>query len=528
MEFTGNPFVDGGLAVVTRLAAKSDIRELNLDDVSSVLGDGNDLCKTNSALKSFTMVFGTNGPLTQYAYVKSGANEVIYKGVLRRLAEAIHDEGRVGEPCELTGIPTRFDLHKICSEALREGGQKTPERKWVGRDWVPLAGSLGNDAQALPGASRPLHVSARALLALQFLPQGLFLFQGRLACYQSTYTPLMQELTASQVNYYRNQLAAGNHEIRGKGEGSDSALRLLLEVFGALQKSRTEAQLPPHTDLYLWLFTNSGASADCRIVEIPDRVLRFLWECVEEDLSGEIDTLVRYEPKNSRRQFLTAIREQKDFRGLYPLKKWPGASQRFFEFYQRKVCGWKSESLRVARCLAGLAVNRVDANYLRDLSKPESRNAVRKLIADTLTLQEYDALFPSTRHPIRSEPRGWNLLRYYVSQARLEETVIAEEYPAMTTHKKVLAIADEYFRTRPTKRVKDVLERMARRKVRLLWLEDVFCEMAEKHPEFELGDWDEFVCDERGRPVIHELLFQIRLRLSNLYRTSSVGTEEVK
>jgi hypothetical protein len=528
MEFTGNPFVDGGLAVVTHLADKSDIRELSLGDISSVLRDGSALCKTNASLKSFTMVFGTNGPLTQYAYRKSGANEIIYKGVLRRLAEATSDEGLVGEPCELTGIPTKFDLHKTCSEALIEGGQKTPERKWVGRDWVPLAGSLGNDAQALPAASRPLHVSARALLALQFLPQGLFLFQGRLACYQSTYSPLMQELTASQVDYYRNQLAAGNHEIRGKGEGSASALRLLLEVFGALQKSRSEAQLPPHTDLYLWLFSNSGASADCRIVEIPDRVLRFLWECVEEDLSGEIDTLVRNEPKDSRRQFMTAIREGKDFRGLYPLKKWPGASQRFFEFYQRKVCGWKSESLRVARYLAGLAVKKVNANYLRDLAKPETRNAVRKLIADTLTVKEYDALFPSTRHPVRSEVRGWDLLRYYISRERVENTVLPEEYPMTTTHPKVLAIADEYFRTRSTKRIKSVLERMARRDVGLRWLQDVFCEMAEKHPDFELGDWDEFVCDEQGRPIPYELLFQIRLRLANLYRDSSLVTQEVK
>ena len=528
MEFTGNPFVDGGLAVVTHLAGKSDIGQLSLSDVMDVLGDGGGLCRANSRLKSFTMVFGTNGPLTQYAYRKSGANELIYKGVLRRLAQATHDEGSTGEPCELTGIPTQFDLHQTCAEALREGGQRTPERKWVGRDWVPLAGSLGNDAQALPAASRPLHVSARALLALQFLPQGLFLFQGRLACCQSTYSPLMQELTASQVDYYRNQFAAGNYEIRGKGEGSASALRLLLEVFGTLQRNQREAQLPPHTDLYLWLFSNSGASADCRIVATPDRVLRFLWECVEEDLSGEIDALVRNEPKDPRLQFLTAIREERDFRGLYPFKKWPGASQRFFELYQRKVCGWKAKSLEVARNVVGLAVTNANASRARDLWKPENRNVVRKLIADALTLEEYDSLFPSTRHPIRVDTRGWDLLRYYMSREEIENTALPEECPMRTTHPKVLAIADEYFRTRSTKRIRSVLERMARREIGLRWLQDIFCEMAEKHPEFDLGEWDEFVCDEEGKSVPYELLFQIRLRLANLYRLSGGNTQEVK
>jgi hypothetical protein len=528
MELTGNPFVDGGLAVVAHLAGKSGIGELSLPDISRALADGSGLCKTNLRLKSFTMVFGTNGPLTQPAYKKSGANEVIYKAVLRGLAGSMLDEGQAGEPCELTGIRTQFDFHRTCVEALREGGQKLPERKWVGRDWVPLAGSLGNDAQALPAASRPLHVSALALLALQFLPQGLFLFQGRLACYQSTYSPLVQQLTAAEVVDYQNQLAAGNYEIHGKGEGSASALTRLLRVFGALREARSEARLPEHTDLYLWLFSNSGAGADCRIVPIPHQVLRFLWECLEEGFAGEVDTLVRNEPKDPRFQLLTAIREEKDFRGLYPFKKWAGASQRFYEFYQRRVCGWKGKSLEVARRLASLAVHSVDEKKLRELGKTENRNAIRKLIPDTLTLEEYDWLFPSSRQPVRSNPRGWDLVRYYASRERIENTALPEEVPVRTTHPKVLAIADEYFRPRSRKRIKNVLERMARREIGLRWLQDVFCDIAEKHPEFELGEWEEFVCDEEGRPVAYEVLFQIRLRLANLYRVSDCETQEAK
>ena len=34
------------------------------------------------------------------------------------------------------------------ASALRAAGLPVPEKKWVGRDWVPLGGSLGNDAQA--------------------------------------------------------------------------------------------------------------------------------------------------------------------------------------------------------------------------------------------------------------------------------------------------------------------------------------------------------------------------------------------
>ena len=120
----------------------------------------------------------------------------------------------------LTGIFTRFNFHKMCASALAEAGQKVPERKSIGRDWVPLAGSLGNDAQALPAASRSLHVSATALLSLQYLPLGMFLHQGRLACYQCTYSPLMQQLTQDVVERNRVRMQAGDTEILGKGAGS--------------------------------------------------------------------------------------------------------------------------------------------------------------------------------------------------------------------------------------------------------------------------------------------------------------------
>jgi hypothetical protein len=527
MEFTGNPFVDSGLAVLTHLAGKVDVGKLDLTDISRTVGDGSDLCRANSQLKSFTMVFGTNGPLTQYAYKKSGTNEIIYKAVLRRLTAAVFDEGTSGEPCELTGIRTQFDLHRICVDALKEGGQRLPERKWVGRDWVPLAGSLGNDAQALPAASRPLHVSALALLALQFLPQGLALFQGRLACYQSTQYALAQALTSLVVDSYRNQLAAGNGEILGKGEGTASTVRLLLGVLGKLRAAQEESKLPQHTELYLWLFSNSGASADCRIVPIPEHALRFLWACLENDLLGDIDFLLRNEPKDPRFQLLTAIREQRDYRNLYPFKKWPGVSQRFYEFYQNRICGSTAGSLKVARRLARLANQTLDAKILRDLGKAENRNSIRKLMPDALSLEEYDWLFPSTRHPIRTSPRGWDLLRYYVSRENVDDTPLPEEIQMKTTHPKVTAIADEYFRTRSKKRIRNVLDRMARRDIGLRWLQDVFCEMAERHPDFELGEWDEFVCDEEGHPIAYELLFQMRLRLANLYRVSG-ETQEVK
>lgn len=532
MQFTGNPFVDAGLAVISRLAGKADIVDLSWPDIQALVGDGSDLTHQNLQLRSFTMVFGTNGPLIQYAYKKAGQNELIYRELIRGLLEAAQMEGSNGAPCELTGIPTEFDFHGVCSQALRAAGQKIPERKWIGRDSVPLAGSLGNDAQALPAASRPLHVSATAILALQYLPLGLFLFQGRLACFQSTDDALTQRLTADIVEHNRVRLKAGDNEILGKGRGSGIVLDSLIRFFEELQHSKAEYDLPPNTTLLLWLFSNSGAGANCDILEIPDAVLHVLWDACVEGYSTELRRLMASDSKDPRQQLFTAIRESRDYQGLYPFKKWAGTSQEFYDFYQERVCCWRRQALVSAKRVSRLTIEGAEPKHLKNLRKPEgfrdrgNRSIIRRVIVDELSLEEYDALFPSTRHPVRVEPGGWNLIRFYLAQSAIKQLNGTMEPHVKTTHPKILLIANEYFRERGPLRAKNLLDRMSRGKVGLAWLRGTFCRMAETHEDFQLGDWDEFVCDDDGRPVPYELLFQIRLCLANLYRQSQFKDKE--
>ncbi|HKG89022.1 MAG TPA: hypothetical protein VKA95_11905 [Nitrososphaeraceae archaeon] len=49
-----------------------------------------------------------------------------------------------------------------------------------------LAGSIGNDAQALPSASRAPNLCAKCLFAVHYLPLGVILVNGKLAVFQST------------------------------------------------------------------------------------------------------------------------------------------------------------------------------------------------------------------------------------------------------------------------------------------------------------------------------------------------------
>lgn len=140
MDLTGNPFVDTGLMVLTALAGKDSVSSLSLADIRAIFGDGRQLARDNQTLKCFTMVFGTNGPLTQPAYKKSGKGEVIYLSILKELVACAEQEGESGPRCDLTGIRTNLNFHAVCSRALHEASLPVLERKWLGRDWIPLGG----------------------------------------------------------------------------------------------------------------------------------------------------------------------------------------------------------------------------------------------------------------------------------------------------------------------------------------------------------------------------------------------------
>ena len=269
--------------MLAALANAPSVADLCLRDLRNVFGDGTQLARDNERLKCFTMVFGTNGPLTQPAYKKVGKNKAVYLGILRRVLDAAESEGSKGHRCDLTGIRTNLDFHQVCAEALHDAGLEVPDQKWLGRDWIPLGGSLGNDAQALPSASRPLRVSALALFAMQYIPLGTFLFKGKLVFVTSqTANQLSQALTRAVVTQNQERLALGEIQILGKGSGTGIILDLLLHHFESLHDAIKEDSLPARTELVLWLFSNSGTGADCSVERVPESALAFVYNAMIE------------------------------------------------------------------------------------------------------------------------------------------------------------------------------------------------------------------------------------------------------
>ena len=145
-----------------------------------------------------------------------------------------HEE--IHELCDFCGNQNSVDLDKLFHQAfdkkgrrIKDKNKKKPKEHYLGRDWFPLAGSIGSDAQALPTASRSLNSCGKCLFAVQYLPQGVILIKGLLTVFQSTSTTIWYQLVKDITNDIRNRLAVkSNSNDKIETLGKKKAMALLL------------------------------------------------------------------------------------------------------------------------------------------------------------------------------------------------------------------------------------------------------------------------------------------------------------
>ena len=535
IELTGNPFVDTGLGVIASFANLDDINELTLPHLKSVYNDGEQLARWNSSLKSFTQIFGTNNPLFQpsYGFKKgrgpSDTNKTIYKStVLGLLSEIEMSKSGNGPRCWACGTPSDFDFAKVCKKAVVDNGKKAPEGKWVGRDWFPLAGSLGSDAQALPAASQPPHICPRCLLAVQYLPMGLILLDRRLAVFQCTSTDFWYELVRDITNEVQGRIQSGNYETLGSKEGSKAAMIRLLALFERLQKNKLYGEVPEGTAIYIWRFSNSGTSPECLIEEIPNSAIIFLWKAVREGLRSDIESLVGSEGKNPRYSLFQCILDRRDYPNLYPEGKRKGASPKLFALYQIYIRNHSARALQMACKLANQVSGQVSEKELKRIQRPEAFNEekvrtqfrasmVQMAEKGELTLVDYLDLFPMKEgRGTTVEWDGWNIIRFYLHH-------INEDFPKIEEGQQVInktlcelyyyagQIYNHYLGEKGKDRFqKEVLAKLGR-VIDVSWLRNQFIQLAESEDGFTYGHWSKLCKLEDGRVFVPELLFQMRL-----------------
>ncbi len=530
IELTGNPFVDTGLGAISSIARLANVSDLTLSKVNEVYGNGDQLIRWNSQLKSFTQIFGTNNPLYQYGYgFKKGKgpselNKAIYKSTLEGLLSAM-DRPEIGERCWACGNRSDFDFALIYKKAVEDGGKKAPETKIVGRDWFPLAGSLGSDAQSLPAASKPPHICPKCLFAVHYLPIGLILLNGRLAVFQSTSQEFWYDLVSSIVNENERRINLGDYTTLGAKEGSRAFVNRLLTLFERLQRE-TQQDVPEA--LYVWRFTNSGASPDCSYEEVPNFALSFLQRAVREGLRQDIMNLLSSEGKRPQYSLYQSILDKRDYSNLYPEGKRNGASPKLYTLYQTCILDHSVNALYTAYKLAKTITEKTSEKDFKRMLRREAfseqsyRNRSKTIMANMaeegeFTLNQYCDLFPSKEgQGVAVKWDGWNVIRFYLHNAKEKFPKIeVERQPIQQVNQQLLYCAGQIYNYYLNERGKDwfqarILKQMARR-VGTMWLMNQFVQLAERELGFTYESWTKLCKLDDGTLYLSELLFQMRL-----------------
>lgn len=551
IELTGNPFVDTGLGVISALA-DIDISQLTLGHLKSVYSDGSQIADWNSKFKSFTQLFTVNNSLTHPGLKRSGLNIAIYKKTMGAILAEVN-KTNIGPRCWACGTQSNFNFAKVYKEVVEKAGGTPPkEEKKIGRDFFPLAGSLGSDAQFLPSASNAPTICPKCLFAVQYLPIGITLIKGYdskgniksfPSVFQSTSIDFWYELLKDIVKNITSRAYAGDYETLGKKDGN--FIVTLLAHFERLQREQWKGGIPKGTNLYVWRFNNFGDSADCKIDTIPNPALEFLWKAVSEGLRNEIEALTGTEGKNLRYSLFQCILDGRDYLNLYPEGKKRGASLKLFALYQTHICSHSIRALQLAHKLAKEIAGSVSEKELKRIQRPEAfkeekvknqfrASMVKMAEKGEFMLEDYLDLFPLVEgNGITVEWDGWNLIRFYLYHANEDFSRLYGKQE--DTNKANLPlyyyagqIYNRYLNEKGKDRLqKEVLAQMGR-KINDMWLRNQFVQLAESENGFTYGRWSKLCKLNNGRLFVLELLFQMRLLWSQWVYENRMSVDTLK
>ena len=241
---------------------------------------------------------------------------------------------------------------------------------------------------------------------------------GRLVVFQSTSRAFWYDYVQQIAQTVEERILANNFETLGAKAGSTA---IILQAFKTMEKMKN---LEPGVSFFIWMFSNSGQSPDCKIEEIPNIALRFLFEAKNEGFRDEIMSFVKKD-KNPEYSFLNCISKGTDYSSLYASKKYSGAPPELFLLYQFRVRNVPKVALKTASKIAKyLEASFADVkkfeNFRRDLKNDfAKRNKIKKCIVEMvdngrLSVNEYFELFARDLEGyIGVNPDSWKFISYY-------------------------------------------------------------------------------------------------------------------
>ena len=376
--------------------------QITLQSLFDVFEDGHQIAQDLSRLKSFFMVL-TNNPLTNASFNKEKASpcstlqENIYRLYMFEFLIGIYNDIIMQQQmppagyCIITGMPTNFDFYAIEYKINQAIGN---EDKKVGsgptRNWIPLLGSFGSDAQALPALSTSNIVSPLALFIFQFLPYTVSLYNSMLISYQSININFTRQVIRSNVKEYINQLRSKplHEKIEIRGRKQEEA-EIMFSFFEELENYKLEHPEEP-LNLNLWLFSNAGKNPNAELIQLPDDALT--WILVHVFQANHRDLMKKYlrieqdiYHKFPDQRLISCLIQRKDYRVFYVKKHKKieiNTPLDVYMHYQNEIVGWDIHVLYQITKLMSYVYKAIDTNKINRIIK---ENKIRDL--QTLVFQ---------------------------------------------------------------------------------------------------------------------------------------------
>jgi len=366
---------------------------------------------------------------------------------------------------------------------------------------------------------------------VSFLPLGSRLIARKLAAIEAVNQPLAFRFVSGVVRRNVAELRSGDAKVANLG-GKERPSHVVQFLATLMDEARVSSRAPETSrPLYLWLFTNAGQSSECEMLTVPGPALRFLACAMEFGYSSDVAHLCNTDPRQS---LLAEIASARVPKRIWPNPKVP-FSLGFRLLYLNRVARIAPSAIELAyrlACRIGGAMAPDDLTALqkgggdaRRVMALMRRHATEAALQGEIAHSEWAALVSRIDEPRRVDWNATELVRLFLCHPNevpaydeLEE-VCEMRQPHPLIDRAAVLYGNWYIANRGIERLKkDVLGRFDRGQLRLAWLKDVFARLAETDAGFDVENWDEFVRDADGNIVTDELLFQMRLRLANLYR----------
>ena len=315
------------------------------------------------------------------------------------------------------------------------------------------------------------------------------------------------------------------------------AIKRLLDVMSEMKEETAN-----RTSLFLWYFSNTGQNPDCKIEEIPNPALKFLYNAVRHGLKNEVMDLIKRDGKRSKFSLLTSISHGNDYSNLYPYKNYNGASQTLFALYQIYIRKFSPTFLNLAYQIAVYLKKQLKEkefeNIKKDLEKHlDKQNIIRKYIVEMISkklfshkeiLEDYILQMFNFDDKIKLSYNLWNFIKYYMyhssEEFNIPEISVDDYDKSVSTlkneYKDIILwignkIYNEYINEKGKDRfINEVMNRYALGKINSNWLRYQFLKLAEKYENFNFDIW-KYLCIRNEKESTFELLYFFRLLWSN-------------